>query len=244
MLNNAFSYIFKDNRIINKSVLCFIFMFIGLFCKFAIKFNAHSTENLNKIIILAIISLIIKTIIDGYKICNISVILNKNDNYVLPYINLKQNFKVGLKFVLAKLIFSMFCYFFICGFSLLIGLSIIFNSRLITSIFLILAIVTCITYSLYLLIFNIGFTNLYVKNPNYFIFFKIKELILEIKKSPKIYFKSLLLYVFFTLTSVALLCTISKLDKIIILTILPLYSVFIVYTFFVENHLTAKCLNT
>ena len=117
----------------------------------------------------------------------------------------------------------------------------IFNNN-VYIIFLALAIITLIFYSIYNLLFNIGFINLYVQKNSYLIFYNIKLLLSCIKKNVKRYLSCLLIYCLIPILLMIFNMLTCQTNIILFFIILIVTSLLITYLFFVNNYLIANCI--
>lgn len=241
MLKNAFLYMLNDNKFLNKYLICFIFVLTVLFCNAFLSSNMFVFKNIVTPILLSIVEFLIFVIILGYRIICVQALKIDNQFHAIPLFKLCNNFIKGFKYQLAVIIFAIPIFYLITGFAILSGTSMIFNNN-VYIIFLALAIITLIFYSIYNLLFNIGFINLYVQKNSYLIFYNIKLLLSCIKKNVKRYLSCLLIYCLIPILLMIFNMLTCQTNIILFFIILIVTSLLITYLFFVNNYLIANCI--
>ena len=140
----AFTYMFKDNRFIQKSSIYFLFLLIGTFCtNYAnILLKAGGKPVLHLVYLAGIILLLVPY---GYVVSCIKALTEQKENFILPMFNVKTNFVIGLKYIIAILLLSLIFGFMIgliCGILKAKVLAIVLLSLVITSAVLLLIFYT------------------------------------------------------------------------------------------------------
>ena len=122
----AFSYMFKDNKFVQKATVYFIFLFIGnFFAQYTqiIAPQAGQLNNMSQFLICILFAFLIGLIPVGYSYLCVKALMVQKDNYVLPFLNVWKCFVLGLKFMinmiaLLFLFYSPFIVLAIIGFVL------------------------------------------------------------------------------------------------------------------------------
>ncbi|DAB20935.1 TPA: hypothetical protein CPT94_08860 [Candidatus Gastranaerophilales bacterium HUM_22] len=117
----AFTYMFKDNRFIQKSSIYFLFLLIGTFCtNYAnILLKAGGKPVLHLVYLAGIILLLVPY---GYVVSCIKALTEQKENFILPMFNVKTNFVIGLKYIIAILLLSLIFGFITVAAAFMIGL--------------------------------------------------------------------------------------------------------------------------
>lgn len=250
-MRESFTYLFKDNKWLIKYLT--VFVFIGIFT-----YGSHFylVQNQNSEFILpfrfwlpmAIGCLISYIIVLGYRIANIKVFQDLPDNTVLPYINLKANFKTGFKYLCAFVLFHLCWQVLLAFFGIMTGLSFATYNKTLINTCGILFILIFATYLIYWILTEFGYVYMYTENPSFLNFFKIKELFSKIWNHKKQYFIAvgcnillfLLIMTIYGAVNYFLLLTFNPLVMLLINTLLM--AIMATYKFFVCNMLIAKSL--
>lgn len=106
----AFTYMFKDNMLKKKAIMYFIFALLGnLFTQISLIFAppARGVAAPPQYYILSILSAVVMMIPTGYLISCIKAIMEQNENPVLPFLNVKNNFVLGFKFFISITLLSL-----------------------------------------------------------------------------------------------------------------------------------------
>ena len=152
----AFSYMFKDNKIFQKAGWYFVFLFVSAFLSqyaSTLAYNIQDKEVLIQYIIYLLLGFFISLIPIGYfYLCTKALMLQK-DNYILPCFNVGKCFLLGLKFfvnifVQSAIFYLPFILLATIGFA--IGIS---GGKTAMGIMLILLIILMFIYLIALLIY-------------------------------------------------------------------------------------------
>lgn len=106
----AFTYMFNDNMLKKKALTYFVFVLLAnLLTQISLIFAppARGVVAPPQYYILSILSAIVMMIPTGYLISCIKAILEQNENPVLPFLNVKNNFVLGFKFFINILLLSL-----------------------------------------------------------------------------------------------------------------------------------------
>ena len=105
--NEAFTYMFKDNKFFQKASFYFLFAFLSVFGGVL----AETAEGDATLILLAfiiwILGLISNLFLSGYFISAIRALRTKSENFVLPMFNMGKTFILGLKCFLSMIILEI-----------------------------------------------------------------------------------------------------------------------------------------
>lgn len=100
----AFSYMFKDNKYLNKALIYFIFALLGSFCSiYAQTFSPTCAgggcpvQTDPQVYLWLILGSIIGIIPLGYQFTCMKALMEQKENYVLPTFNFAKNFWLGFK---------------------------------------------------------------------------------------------------------------------------------------------------
>lgn len=99
-MKEAFCYMFKDNKILQKYIALVLFILIPLIAIISIKIKLIQ-------MFFCLLLIILSVALSGYWINCIRAIVQQSQGVVLPYINIKNNFITGLKWGLAQLILGL-----------------------------------------------------------------------------------------------------------------------------------------
>lgn len=235
-MEKAFTYMFKDNKIMNKSLILIILAF------------AES--------ILNILGLIIAPIICGYKISCVKSIMEQSENYILPYANIKKNFVLGIK-VLLSAFFGSIPYIMIGTVLVILGINLCIQKCFVYgAVLFILTGLICLPY----LYFSMAFERIFAKTESMFSYFQYKEAYREMSSDHSHYLLyaiampiilavlcGTIFFVLFSLSSIIqmlLQTTINaKVVSILFITIFSaVISIIQIYSCYYYSYLTAKCI--
>lgn len=245
-MKESFTYIFKDNKWKIKSFIYFLFAIV-IVCSKMITINPNNKDQILVApafaLIMFILCLIVWTITAGYQIANVRAFQEQNSNYVIPYVNLKNNFILGLRYWAAYWLFNLPCLLIITILGFIAGLFMMSKMHMLSSIVAVICGIFVLFYVLYILLFSMGYYYMFAKEPKFNTFYRIKTLFGYISKCPKRYFLSVLCNVGLgiVLAFLAVLITSDLIKNPAGLVIIPIaMSAFLTYSFFVANMLTAK----
>ena len=248
----AFTYMFNDNMLKKKALTYFVFVLLAnLLTQISLIFAppARDVAAPPQYYILSILSAIVMMIPTGYLISCIKAIMDQNENPVLPFLNVKNNFVLGFKFFINILLLSlsvgvMFVLMSVGVMFLLILIPAAILSVILPKIFLyiFLTILFIITF-LAIIFYSPAFYCLLAKKEWYTAFFRFvrttKVISLDIGNYLKRFGIIILLILAGGVVSslVNLLCPPNYIGATIMAFLLSVISS---YTVFVFAHLTAK----
>ena len=122
-MEKAFTYMFKDDKFLNKAGGYFLLFFISQLCYFLCSSFSEKKIAISSSPILLLcffIGFFITIILSGYSFNVIKSIILKKENIILPYINFSNNIRLGLKwFASTFLLISVICAICLSGVVLL-----------------------------------------------------------------------------------------------------------------------------
>lgn len=194
-MKKAFNYMFLDNKFYKKAAIFFIYTIILLYSSI---FGCKGTITLNfsNYILITLITLFGYSIFEGYKIAIIKALNDRNkDMPILPILNLKKDFIIGIKYLIAFLIFSTPFYCIIGAFGFTAGFAQMLNmSNFIIYTSCILLILTIFAYIIYLIGFLPATIAIFAETNSIWSFYKLEEIFKLISGNKKEYIKSALMY--------------------------------------------------
>ncbi len=222
-MKEAFYYMFKDNKILEKYITIILSILIPVFATIIIKIKV-----VQLIIILLLIPLCI--ILSGYWISCVKAIVNQKQNIILPYINIKNNIVTGFKWRIAELILGL----------VLLGL-VLFGIG-ITYIIPILNYVLVPIYaviSIAVFILTIAFTWIFANTDDICSYIRIAKAIEYISRNKQSYFIAVILYLTINLlTNIAIkLISHNFLFLLLVVLVIP-------YFIYTTAYITAKSIKT
>ena len=200
-MKEAFNFMFKDNMLKKKALIVLLFLFIANLLT-----NIASTIAPPKgaapsltYTILAILGMLFLFIPNGYGITCVKSFIEQKENIVLPFLNIKNNFILGLKQAIAILIAVLLLGIGITAttivFSLIFGLVKLESLvAIIAPILVFLVIITFVYYSL-------GFSYIFATTENLTSFLQFKKANEMIKPVKKQYLLTLLLMVILSIVT-------------------------------------------
>ena len=102
----SFTYMFKDNKFIQKAFMFFIFTLIGLFCTNYANITAKVSPQ-PELLLITLIGMIMQIFPGGYAVSCIKALTEQKENYILPMFNLKSVFVIGFRNGIAALILCL-----------------------------------------------------------------------------------------------------------------------------------------
>ena len=238
-MKEAFNFMFKDNMLKNKVIIYFLFLFLAnLFNNYANIFAPACKGCLAppQYYILYLIGTIIMLIPSGYGISCIKSFVVQSDNYILPFVNVKNNFVLGIKLGISVLIMA----FILTIIATFAGILSVLISPLSTPIVLgVIGIIGVIIISFY----SMAFSYIFATTESFLSYINFKKATNLIKNGIKHYIISCLL--FFLITIVlgifsSLLTLLAGVNFIGIAIISILISLISCYTVYVFAYITAK----
>lgn len=106
-MEKAFSYMFKDNMFKNKAILYCVLAFGVFYLSRISDLYAKNEHTIMYAIIAYIIYCILYLPMIGYFVSCTKVIMDKEDNIVLPFLNFGKSLWLGLKYLFSSVVFSL-----------------------------------------------------------------------------------------------------------------------------------------
>jgi len=239
-MKNAFTYMFKDNMLVKKTLLLFTLVLLQTSFPFISSWlskYAGTSENLPAALgmlllglIVSLLGLICSIIFCGYFVTCVKSIAAQKDNIVLPFINIKNNLILGLKYMVA---YGLFMLIVIGMFLFPLVLTAIPASRVLGIVLLVLTALFVIAL---LALFSIGFMGVFAhteKLTSFIQFNKVFKLICDNKKQ---YFIALLFGALYSILIPIITFAIPYGIRLIV------YFLLIPYTAFVMAYFPAKAI--
>ena len=197
-MKNSFNYMFFDNRFYKKVFLFLIYTILLVYCSIFSLTGCNNTTTLNFLsyIVITLIVIFGYSIFEGYKIAVIKSINISNENIqVLPMLNIKKDFIIGIKFLISFLIFSIPFICIIGAFGFTVGFATILNMpNLLIYTSSILFVLSMFAYIFYLICFLPATIAIFAETNSIWSFYKFEEIFKLVFFNKKIYFKSALVY--------------------------------------------------
>lgn len=109
-MKEAFTYMFKDNKFMQKALTYLGMVFVANIAIMFSKMFAPGCQNCTpepKYYLCAILGALLMIIPQGYVVSCIKSFIDQKENIVIPFLNLKKNFVDGFKYCLSILILSL-----------------------------------------------------------------------------------------------------------------------------------------
>ncbi len=246
-MKNAFNYMFSDNQFDKKGFLFLIYVILLVYCSIFSLTSCNGTISLNffNYIIITLIVLFGYSIFEGYKIAVIKSINIGNESiHVLPMLNIKKNFVIGIKYLISLLIFSIPFFCIIGAFGFLVGFAPMLdmpNEIIYTSS--ILLIISMLTYIIYLICFLPASITIFSETNSIWSFYMFEDIFNLAFANKKIYAKSAFLYFILgiIIEECYRICLITSKQSMILLFIVTFVLACIIsYVCFVMSYVIAK----
>ncbi len=131
-IKDSLTCISKDNCFVQKAIGLFLFMMLYSYSQlFAVGLFNIKLPFWNYAV-LSLIVLVVIFIINGYKVACIQGLMEQDETTVFPYLNIKKNFRAGIKYTLATMVFYIPLFYLLQGFSLLAGFNIAVEHDILT----------------------------------------------------------------------------------------------------------------
>lgn len=158
--------------------------------------------------VLTLLTIFIILIINGYRVSCIRSLLAGKENVIFPYINLKKNLKIGLKYTLAALVCYIPLFYLIMGAGFFGAFSMTVEHKFLEILgicFLVISRLLVLLVFIYQSVCLLGVNRIFAETDNIFSFIKFKELFSLIRANKKFYFVSAgLLFLVYCLNSLIL----------------------------------------
>lgn len=258
-MKEAFTYMFKDNAYYKKALIYFVFMFIA---EFLIQWGGIHIPNVpNATIpleakILLLVGGILMLIPAGYCFSVIKALIKQKENYILPFLGIKNSLIVGLKYFLSVIItivsiLLVFAVLVLIPFIIFLAIASGIGSEIFANIAIIIfAILSIIFVSIFSILYFVcvpAFCSMFAKDKKLTTFIRYISVFKLIKKDAHNYFKYLgmNILVLITCSIVSLILSLVLLllfkESILFAFLISLFSSIIgSYTVFVFAYLIAK----
>lgn len=243
-MKKAFNYMFLDSKYYKKAAIFFIYTIILLYCSILGCKGTITLKFLNYIVI-TLVALFGYSILEGYKIAVMKSINIGNENIqVLPMLNIKKDFVIGIKYLISLLILSIpfFCvigaFGFVIGFAPILNMpnEIIYTSG-------ILFIISILAYIIYLICFLPASIAIFSETNSIWSFYMFEEVFNLVFANKKEYAKSAFLYFILgiIIEECYRICLItSKKSMILLFIVIFVLACIISYVCFVMSYVIAK----
>ena len=246
-MKKAFNYMFSDNQFYKKGFLFLIYIILLLYCSIFSLTGCNDTISLkifNYIIITSIV-LFGYSIVEGYKIAVMKSINIGNENIqVLPMLNIKKDFVIGIKYLISLLILSIPFFCIIGAFGFTAGFAPMLNMpNLIIYASGTMLILSILAYIMYLICFLPATIAIFAETNSIWSFYKFKEIFKLASVNKKEYIKSALVYFILGLVieECYRMCLIlNNKTSILLLITLLIAGIVITYLSFVMSYIVAK----
>ncbi len=245
---NAFNYMFRDNKYAQKALTLGFIIFLSQLCLNTAYLYKNCGLNIPpsaEYYILNILGSLINTFAVGYGFTCIKALCEQKDNYVLPFINLKHSFLLGLKNCIAVFLFTTILA--LITFIPLIAGFIFRQSPLIP---LVLMSIILIGSLIYIISYTLAYTWIFAKTDSMLSYVKIKLATQLIKSNKGSYWKAVGWFALITIAFVILVIIAAGIlgifikDKVLCGVIMSLLAATIsAYISFVGFFITAKAIN-
>lgn len=244
---NAFNYMFKDNKYGQKALVLALITLLTQFCYNTADTYKGCYSNVPpsaEYYILNILGTLIHMFAIGYGFACIKALFEQNDNYVLPFINLKNSFILGFKNYIAIFLFTTIL--------AIITLAPVVVGTIIgkpSTVPLIVAAVVLALTLIYIILYTMAYAWIFAKTGSLTSYLRIKQATRLIKANKGTYWKAIGLFVLLILIfaipyiAVAKICMAFVMNKIVYNVIISLAGAAITaYTSFVSFFITAKAI--
>lgn len=254
-MKKAFYYMFKDTETFKKTYILLLFLlasnlvinFSNILHTFIPVLNTNWQDSMfdpiwNWVyVLLSFVSITLMFIPNGYALSLIKSLSNQENNFILPEMNMKQNFLKGLKvavgFGLIYLLFVVVASLFLTASAII---TIAFSNQILLSLTAVMILITLLVFLFYFPIFNFMFA--YKSNLLTFFRYMMATKIFTIDK--KLYFKGVSIFAgifLFTMLFTSLLSSIPVLRNPFLFAISTISISLLTYYFMlVESFIIAK----
>lgn len=245
---NAFNYMFKDNKYGQKALVLALITLLTQLCYNTADMYKGCCSNVPpsaEYYILNILGTLIHMFAIGYGFACIKALFEQNDNYVLPFINLKNSFILGLKNYIAIFLFTT-----ILAIITLIPVFIGYIIKTVPVVPLIITFIILAATLIYIILYTMAYAWIFAKTGSLTSYLRIRQATRLIKENKGSYWKAIglfvLLIIIFAIPYVATtsICMAFVTNKIAYIAIISLVAAAITaYTSFAGFFITAKAIN-
>ena len=244
-MEKAFTYMFRDDRFWQKSGLVFLLYFVSQYCFGLVQPENKVLTVFPNSLFVCVLGLLIFMILSGYSFNIIKLIMDKNDEIVLPEINLANNLIIGLKWILS-------IFLFILAFTGVYIAMILLNAAVKSVFLVVISVVLFIIALLVLMIFFPALIAIFAKTEKIFSIFRFGMAKKIIVHNPGSYFTGvgfilLLGVLLFVIAALCLLPLMFILNKNLVFNLVytsVIYSLISTYSVYVTSYLYAKMVDT
>ncbi|MCM1003802.1 MAG: DUF4013 domain-containing protein [Candidatus Gastranaerophilales bacterium] len=240
-IKDSLTCISKDNCFVQKAIGLFLFVMLYSYSQlFAVGLFNIKLPFWNYAV-LSLVVLVVIFIINGYKVACIQGLMEQDETTVFPYLNIKKNFRAGIKYTLAMMVFYIPLFYLLQGFSLLAGFSIAVEHDMLAHFgfpCIVMAGICILASIFYNFVCLIGFNRIYCETENWLSFVKFKELFVLIKSDWKKYLTAVLILFVINILNITLLLGLKSFE-LGYLSIVPA-ALLALYEFYVKVYVTAK----
>ena len=238
----AFTYMFKDNMLLKKALPVFGVGLGHTFCplisegltKYANIIAETNPSTALKILLgsllILILGFICTSIYFGYLATCVKSVATQKENIVLPFLNLKKNIKVGLKYIVASLLFIVFLI------ALILPAFILTLNSATKTLGIILAIITVLLLIVITTTCSMGLFRIFTHKEELTSFIQFKRLFQLIAKDKIRYFKALGFSLILSTLTISLIA--------IPIVGMIVFAILIPYITFVAAYLIANSIST
>ena len=198
-MKEAFNFMFKDNMFVKKALTYSAVVFVATLCSNIANTLAPQANTLPSLqfILLSIIGFILMFIPSGYGVSCIKAFIEQNENIIIPFVNIKNNFILGLKLTISIILVTLLFGIVIAIVAIILALIFsLLNAISIGAIILGLLILGLIlTYTYY----SLAFCYIFATTEKFTSFLQFKTATNLIKINLKHYTLSVLLFVVLSL---------------------------------------------
>ena len=209
-MKECFTYMFKDKCFYKKAFVFFVITFLSI-TLLALS-DMSTVSNISQVsfmprmisyigiesICLKLIAFCLQILIAGYFISLLEAVVKQKNNIVFPFFNLELCFKKG-----GSLILSFSC--IICVLFLMIFLNFMLSVVVSPTLFKIFLILVNVIIVLYIIFFNSFIYNYAIEN-RFLAFLNFKQAFLNVKNSPKNYFKYWSILILLNIINTVFIC--------------------------------------
>ena len=246
----ACSYMFKDNKFLQKFGIYYVLSLIAMICTSVIG-EVKDPNLLIPAVVLWIVGVLLNFIPFGYFVSAIKALKTQKDNFVLPMFNFGKNFKLGFKYAIASLLFGLAAGFAFAAITLIFAIvfgifsAVIKNNLAFILFAIIVATIVLIPVAIYCYRF-LAMYSIFAQTEAFTSFFKFKqagELVVQNQtKYNKCFWLIVLLWLLFFIITIVITLLVSILFKGIAAMIIGFVIIYAccAYVGFVNMYLIAK----
>lgn len=240
-MKEVFTYMFKDNKFIQKAAIYYVFLLTGTFCtNYAnILLKAGGKPVLYLVYLAGILLLLVPY---GYVVSCVKALIEQKENYILPMFNIKNSFVISIKYILAL---SVLCLVFALIMAIVVFIIALIGSILNAKLLAIVLLNSVIISAILLLIFySLALNWIFANTRAITSFLQVRKAHSLIKQDYPRYWKSLGLFLVVGLlsgaTSLSITKTASDMNLFAVICVSLITSLIATYMAFVMSMVNAK----